>query len=225
MEKIIIAIAEDQRLFRESLNALISTEERFSIIVEEENGNLFIEKIKALDTLPHIALIDLNMPVLNGVELTKILHRDFPSIKVIILTIYMQDRLIAKMINSGACAYLSKNCNVDELFSALDIVSKNGLYMTSQVLKSIQSAASKVNNNFNRFDNTQTELTKREKEVLELICKEYSSSEIADKLYLSIRTVEGHRNNLLLKTQCRNTAGLILFAIKHNLFDLPFISI
>ncbi|TDQ11802.1 response regulator transcription factor [Pedobacter metabolipauper] len=219
-EKIHIAIAEDQHLFRESLHALLSIQVNIRILLEEDNGKTFLEKIKAMELLPDIALIDINMPGLNGMELTEILRSDFPAIKVIILSVYKQDRLIAKMINSGACAYLNKNCDAAELFTAIDSVHKNGFYMTGEVLHAIRQTTSQTIKKIKGFNAVLEELTKREKEILELICKEYNSAEIADKLYLSIRTVEGHRNNLLLKTNSKNTAGLVMFALKHDLFQL-----
>ena len=222
--KINIAIAEDQHLFRESLDALLSTENRFNVIAKEENGKLFLEKMYNLNQLPHIALIDLNMPDMNGMDLTKIVHKEFPAIKVIILSMYRQDRLIAKMIQSGACAYLNKNCDADELFKSIDLVYKDGLYLTSQTLSAIQNSSVKTTKDLEVFQQLTVRLTKREIEILDLICKELNNIEIAKKLYLSVRTVEGHRTNLLMKTECRNTAGLVLFAIKHGLLQLPHIS-
>ncbi|WP_442588142.1 response regulator [Pedobacter sp. AW31-3R] len=222
MQKINIAIAEDQHLFRESLHALLLSEKRFDVVMKEENGLLFLEKLKTADELPHIALIDLNMPGMNGIELTKILQDDFPGINVIILSSYTQDRIIGKTISSGACAYLNKNCDADELFTAIDAVYKNGLYLTREVLRSVQAASGQTKN-FTLLENRMSQITKREKEILQLICQEYNNAEIAEKLFLSIRTVEGHRNNLLLKSECRNTAGLVLFAIKHGIVDFPFL--
>ncbi len=220
MENINIAIAEDQKLFRQSLAALIAGVPTFRLTAETDNGNDFLDKLKIAATMPDIALIDMDMPGMNGIQLNLMLHKHYPGIRVIILSVHTQQRLIFKMIEAGACAYLAKNCDKDELILAINTVHTTGFYMNSDALKAIRDAsAHKGIKNMTALDD---ELTTREKEILQLVCRQYSNAEIAAELFLSVRTVEGHRNNLLLKTGCRNTAGLVLYAIRHGIFDIYF---
>lgn len=222
MKKIRIAIVDDQNLFRQSLAILVRSIADFELVVETENGRAFLERIKELETLPDIALIDLNMPEINGVELNNILHEKYPSIKVIVLTVYSRTVFITRMIEAGACGYLLKNCDKDELVAAVHTVMKSGFYLNSSAMEAIRNGSRSRSNEIRNFNSIPITLSGREKEVLKLICEENSNAEIAKKLFLSIRTVEGHRNNLLAKVGCRNTAGLVVFAIKHGLFEVIF---
>ena len=220
MEKIRIAVVDDQNIFRQSLAILLNAVPNFELIADAEGGYAFLEILKQLPQPPDVLLLDMNMPGMNGIELNEILQGEYPQIKVIVLSVHTQERLISKMIAAGASAYLVKNCDKEELITAVNTVYNTGFYINRQTLIAIQNAPAQRNKPIKDFDALPFELTNREKEVLKLICNEYGSSEIAEKLFLSVRTVEGHRNNLLLKTQSRNTAGLVLFAIKHQLVEL-----
>lgn len=220
MEYIRIAIVDDQNIFRQSLSLLINSVPNFKLVADFGNAGDFLESLRTLSSLPQILLLDMNMPDMNGIELNEILRLKYPEIKVVILSVHAQERLIAKMVAAGASAYLIKNCDKEELIAAINTVYHTGFYINQQALLAIQSAETQRNKPFKKFGSLSVDLTDRELEVLLLICKEYSSTEIAEKLFLSSRTVEGHRNNLLLKTQCRNTAGLVLYAIKHQLVEL-----
>jgi DNA-binding NarL/FixJ family response regulator len=220
MEKIRVAIVDDQNIFRQSLGLLISSIPAFELVADAAAGADLLNTFSTLTPLPDILLMDMNMPGMNGIELNDILHQNYPQIKVIVLSVHADERMISKMISAGASAYLIKNCDKDELVLAIQTVKTTGFYMNRQVLLAIQNAAAHKNKSLKAFDAMLFDLTNREKEVLELICKEYASAEIAEKLFLSVRTVEGHRNNLLLKTESRNTAGLVMFAIRHQLFQI-----
>jgi DNA-binding NarL/FixJ family response regulator len=172
---------------------------------------------------PDIVLVDLDMPVMNGVQLNDLLHREFPAIKVIILSVHNQERFISKMIDAGANGYLAKNCDIEELISAIKIVHRSGFYFNNDCLSALKNAAAHRNKKLKNINNIPFEITSREQEILLLLCKEYTTAEIAEKLFLSSRTVEGHRNNLLTKIGCRNTAGIIIFAIRNGLYE-PWLS-
>ena len=222
MSVIKIAIVDDQNLFRQSLGMLIDSVEQFKLISESENGNSFLAKLDVKGTeLPHIAIIDMDMPGMNGIELNTILHQQYSGIKVIVLSVHIQPLLITQMINAGAAAYLAKNCDKDELITAIETVYKTGFYFNTGVLLALKNSASYRAQTQTNISSVPVRLTAREKQVLELICKEYNNAEIGEQLFLSPRTIEGHRNNLINKAGCRNTAGLVLFAIKHSLFQLP----
>jgi DNA-binding NarL/FixJ family response regulator len=221
MEKISVAIVDDQNLFRQSLALLINSVEEFTLVTDNAGGQEFLDKLQTVPA-PDVAVIDMDMPGMNGIELNKALHEQYPEIKVIILSVHVNEALITKMINAGAASYLAKNCDKDELILAINTVHKTGFYFNNDALNAIRNSANHRNTSQAILNGLQIALTRREKQVLELICKELNNAEIADQLYLSVRTVEGHRNNLIIKTNCRNTAGLVLFAIKFGLFEIPF---
>jgi DNA-binding NarL/FixJ family response regulator len=220
MGPIKIAIVEDQSLARQGLAALIKSVHGLQLIMEAADGASFLQLLANAAELPHIAIIDINMPGLSGMELNELLRERYPAIKVIVLSIHTQERLISKMINAGARAYINKNCEVSELTTAICAVYQAGFYINEQTMKAIQQVANYRNKKVKSIDLIPIELTTREKEILALICKEQSNQEIAGNLNLSVRTVEGHRNNLLLKIGCKNTAGLVLFAVKYGIIDV-----
>jgi DNA-binding NarL/FixJ family response regulator len=222
MDKIRISIVDDQHLFRKGLSALIEGVSNFELVAEADSGKTLLEKLKALNTLPDVVLIDMNMPGMNGIELTGILHSMYPEIKIIILTVHDQERFISKMIQGGASGYLIKNCEIDELVHAINTVQQTGFYLNDLTLKAMANASKYKGDKITNINNIPIEITKREHEILQMICMQCTNNEIADKLFVSVRTVDGHRNNLLAKIGCRNTAGLVLFAISNGLYDIGF---
>ena len=217
MNRIRIAIADDHTLFRQSLALLLQQSPDMELVAEAADGPALLDALVRMSVLPDVALIDIDMPGMNGVELNEHLQADYPQIKVVVLSIYTQERIISRMINAGAAAYLFKNCEKEEFIQAIQTTYKSGFYVNKQVFEALQRVK-KPSNELKNINAIAIELTNRETEVLRLICQEYNNNEIAEKLFLSVRTVEGHRNNLLLKTGCRNTAGLVLFAIRYGLF-------
>lgn len=219
MEKINIAIVEDGNLFRQSLALLISMIKEFELVTEAENGNIFLEQLTTLEKPVHIALVDMDMPGLNGMALNSVLRQQHPEVKVIILSIHLEEQLIAQMIDAGVAAYLAKNCDKEELITCIKTVYKTGFYINQYTYDSIKHIANHKNHLQRSMFGIPVRLTPREKEILNLICREYSNAEIAEELFLSQRTIEGHRNNLLMKIGCRNTAGLVLFAVKYGIYN------
>lgn len=217
---ILISLVDDQHLFRSGLAGLIQSVPGFNLLSEAENGQVFMDQLATTTNLPHIALIDMEMPVMNGVELNAQLQQKYPAIKVIILSTYNQERFIVKMIEAGACGYLTKNCEIEELKTAIYSTCKNGFYFNQDTLAAMRKTSQFKSAGIKNISNIRIELTAREKEILVLLCRELSNNEIGEQLFISPRTVEGHRNHLLAKTGCRNTAGLVIFAIKNNLFQI-----
>lgn len=213
-----IAIADDHTLFKAGIIELVQGQPDMQLLFEAQNGKAFIENISSGAT-PDIALIDLEMPGMNGMELTAYLRDHFPAIKIIVVSAYNYERYIVKLIESGASAFLSKTVNPTTLFEAVRHTWQYGFYMTETTFRAMQkpSGAQKTYNTVTRIP---VELTAREKEVLQLICRELTNQEIAERFSVSVRTIEGHRNNLLLKTGCRNTAGLVMFAIKYGITEV-----
>lgn len=220
MDSIRIALVDDQLLFRQAMAMLIEGEPGLSLVMQADNGVDCLRQLPSLDNPPDVALIDMEMPEMDGQQLTDELQKKYPSIKVVILSVHSKERLIARMIQAGASGYLFKNCDKQELLLAIRTVYTSGFYINPIVLKAIQSVSAAGQDPVKKETSIPVDLSKREREILELICREQSNPEIAEQLFLSVRTVEGHRNNLLQKTGCRNTAGLVLFAVKYHLFEV-----
>jgi len=220
MEKIRIAIVDDQQLFRQGLAALINDVEELELMMEAETAKELLDKLKQTDALPDVLLMDMKLPDLNGAELNVILHKEFPAVKVIVVSMFDQERFIYRMIEAGACGYLAKNCDKQELITAITTTVKSGFYFNYSTMKAMRNAALYKSQSVRNINNIPIELTEREEEVLKLICIENTNAEIAEKLFISSRTVDGHRNNLLAKTGCKNTAGLVVFAIRYGFFEI-----
>ena len=221
---ITIILADDEELFRKGIAFILKREKNIDVIFEASNGSELIEYLSTNSKLPDIILMDLKMPFLNGVEATKIIHATYPNIKIIALTSYNTNSFIANMIQVGATSYLVKSTTPIEMIHTINEVFNNGFFYNDNVLKVIKNGILPKN----KIDNTEVQddfLTIREKEVLQLICLQMGTSEIAEKLYISSRTVEGHRNKLLIKTKSKNIAGLVVYAIQNNIIDIDFLSL
>lgn len=216
MDTIRVALVDDQQLFRQGISLLVGNTPGLEISFEADNGQNCLDQLKDINELPHVALVDMEMPIMDGMELVTQLQEHYPDIRIIMLSVHSNERMIARMIQLGASGYLIKNCDKEELIKAIQTTHASGFYINGQALKAMQTHSGKTSS-IKNLNGIAIELSSREKEVLEMICQEFTTAEIADKLFISTRTVEGHRNNLLIKTGCRNTAGLVLFAVKHHL--------
>lgn len=206
MDKIKIAVVDDHTLFREGLvTLLLKANPRFDVIWEACNGGEFLEKCKT--NLPDIVLMDISMPGMDGVEATSGAVSAYPSIRIIALSMFGEQEYYLKMIQAGAKGFLRKDSDIDEVVRAVVRVYEGENCFSEDMLYSlvVQKQAPR-----------QEILSEREIQILELICHGFSAVEIADKLFLSKRTVEKHRSNILEKTGCRNTARLVAWALKNN---------
>lgn len=217
MTQINLMLVDDHAMVREGLKSFLQNEADFNIVGEAGDGQQcldFLESNAEVDVI----LSDLNMPVMDGLELNQKLKEKHPEIKVIALTMMGESQHIKQMLAEGAMGYLLKDCRQDELISAIRTVNGGGTYYSPQVTNIILNNIRKVKTTTNRLT-TDIPLTEREKEVLHLIIKEKTNQEIADELFISIRTVDAHKRNLLDKTGSKNVAGLVLYAIDRELFD------
>lgn len=214
-DTIYVAIAEDQRLFRECLVSLLNGFDRISVNVEAANGKELLEKLYTASPTPQVVLLDLTMPEMNGLDTTRQLKKLFPDMKIIILSVHSEERHIVHMVGEGVNGYLVKNSELSEVVQAVQAVQEKGFYFNESMLRAIHSG---MGHKHEKSYNPNSPLTAREKEILELVCQEHTTPEIAEKLFLSVRTVDGHRNSLLEKTGARNTAGLVIYALRHDLF-------
>jgi DNA-binding NarL/FixJ family response regulator len=213
MEKIRIALADDHQLFRNGLKILLGSFNEFEVVAEASNGT---ELLRALETSPtDIVLMDISMPEMDGVEATGRLSRQMPGTKVIALSMYGEEEYYYRMVDAGAKGFVLKDSDITEVHDAIIAVHKGGNYFSQELLYHV----------INRIKNREQEvksssLSKREKEILLKICEGLSNHEIADSLFISKRTVDKHRANLLAKTGSKNTASLILYAIKNRLIEI-----
>ncbi|MES2486087.1 MAG: response regulator transcription factor [Bacteroidota bacterium] len=217
MKTIKIALADDELLFRSGISFILQREPDIEITFEASDGNEILEHLRAQETLPDIVIMDLKMPGINGVEASKIIYEEFADIKIIALTSYDTKIFIANMINIGAAAYLVKNTSPEQLLNTIREVAAKGFYYSDDVLAIIKDNINILKESKFSIDNEP--LTNREREIIKLICLQYSTKEIAEKLFINFRTVEGHRNNLLLKTQSKNMAGLVLYSLRKDILN------
>jgi DNA-binding NarL/FixJ family response regulator len=214
-ETIKIVLVDDELLFRKGILFLLEREDNIEVVYEASNGIELIDFLNQATTLPDIVITDLKMPFLDGVEATKIIHKEFPEIKIIALTSYDSNSFVANMIDMGASSYIVKNATPQELIKTITEVARKGFFYNENVMKIIQEDF--TTNKNNKKGITNHFLTNREVEVLQMICEQKTTAEIGEILFISPRTVEGHRNNLLLKTESKNIAGLVFYAIQNNI--------
>ncbi|WP_452226116.1 response regulator [Lacinutrix cladophorae] len=215
--KVNIVLVDDEILIRKGLKAILEQEDHYKIIKEFSNGEAFVHYIENTSNLPDIVLMDIKMPSLNGIETTKRLISKYPNLKIMALSNYNSEIFISNMLEVGAICYVPKSIAPSELIFSINEVFIKGFYYSENIMNHLLDDSQK---RISFFDSNF--LTKREKEVLNLICQQKSASEIGKQLFISPRTVDGHRNNLLLKTQSKNLVGLVLFAIQNGLFTPDF---
>lgn len=212
--KIKYVVADDHKIFREGLKLTLAAEEGLFCIGEAANG---LELLTLLEShVPDVILLDIKMPGMDGFEALKVLRADYPDIRVLMLTMQDDEQIIVLLMEAGANGYLLKNAEPEEITHAIEIVASQGYYFSDLVSAALLKRvvhSSKVA----RFQPPLVKLTEREVEVLKLICAECTANEIAEKIHLSVRTVEGIRSNLIEKTGVRNIAGLVIYAIRNGI--------
>lgn len=217
MKPIKILLADDHRVIRDGIRSYLEDETRYEVVGEAESGEEAIVKAKELQ--PDVILMDLSMGGISGIESTRQIVESTPDIRILALTMHNEPQYIKQMMDAGAAGYLLKNSDDVEVKRAIDTVMKGEMYYSGEVTKIVMSSLTNKKSLRKAPVTGEIQLTSREKEVLELILKEYSNQEIADELFISARTVEVHKRNLIEKTGAKNLAGLVLYAISNNLVD------
>ncbi len=209
-----ILIADDHQLLNDGIKAALNGIEDFNIAAEVNNGYQVLEKLDG-GTSVDVILMDINMPKLDGLNATKMVHKKYPDVRVLALSQYDEKRFVKQMVKNGASGYLLKDSSRDVLEVAIRTVHAGAKYFCERLMMQLVNQELKIENTRTLFP----DLTDRELEVLRLIGKEYSSQEIADKLFISFHTVESHRANLMSKAGVKNTAGLIRWATENDFLD------
>ncbi|MBI5541585.1 MAG: response regulator transcription factor [Bacteroidia bacterium] len=209
-----LLIVDDHQMFIDGLKSLLRKQETFVVVAEALNGQSALDIIEKEKI--DIILSDISMPLMTGIELTKIVKSKHPEIKVIVISMHNDSSVVSEIINSEAEGYILKNTGKKELFEALTKVANNGTYYSSDVL-SVMMQTMKVDK---KSTDEMKHLSEREIEILKLIVEEFSSEQIAEKLFISKRTVDTHRINILSKTNSKTLVGLIKYAVRNNLISI-----
>lgn len=216
MQHIKIIIADDHKIFREGLAELLNKEKEILVKGDAGNKEELFELLKTHEV--DVIIMDIDMGETSGIDLTANIKTEHPEIKVLALSMHGDKNYIVKMLEAGANGYILKNAGKEEMLNAIRTVASGNTYFSSQVssklLEDLIYPAS-----VKKKKQEDTPLTEREIEVLKLITEEYSNSEIAERLFISIRTVDTHRRNILDKLGVKNTAGLVKYAIQHGLLE------
>ncbi len=217
MKPIAIILADDHRIFRDGIKSLLSEVESISIVGEASTGEELLEMLKT--TYVNIVIMDISMPGITGIEATRQLTLGFPEVKTMILSMHTNEEFIINSVKAGAKAYLPKDTGKEELLEAIKTVSQGGEYFSKSVSDSFLKnfiKRSKIEQSLTE----ECELTQREIEILKLAASGMSNKEIADKLFISIKTVDAHKNHIMQKLKLKNTAELVLYAIKRKIIEV-----
>ena len=212
-----IILADDHEIFRDGFNVMLKKQTEIKLLGEAANGVELIELTERL--MPDIIITDIKMPRMDGIEATKVLTAKFPEINIIALTMFDDDNLIIDMLEAGAKGYLLKSAHKTEIIDAIKTVYKDETYYCkSTSAKLIKMIAQSRFNPIRQKE--KPEFTKKEIEVIKLICQQASNKEIASKLFLSMRTIEGYREKIQEKMKAKNVAGIVVYAIKSGIYEI-----
>lgn len=212
-----LALADDEILFTNGLIRILEDYEKFEVIYTASSGDELLDKINTSTVKPDICLLDLRMKPMDGIETTKQLNQLSSNIKIITLTSYYSPSFVKYMVKLGVNAFLPKLTRPEELILALETVHEKGIYLTKDFADAIRSQSQQQKRPFFEIKEY---LTKKEKEVLYWICLGLTNNEISDKIFRSVRTIEGHRQHILDKTGAKNTAGLVVYALMNNVINI-----
>lgn len=211
MKKTAIALLDDHRLFRQGIASLISSFPEYEVLFDAGSGEEFCTKV-SLKFKPEIVLLDLNIPVMSGFQVAEWIGKNHPDISIIVLSMFDDAETVLSMIKTGVKGYLLKDSEPSEFKAALDAVSTGNVYFPPFVARYMAESFYKPATNI--------KLNAREKEFLKLASSELTYKEIADKMCVSLRTVDGYRDNLFVKLNVKNRVGLVLYAVKNKLVEL-----
>ncbi len=214
MKKIKVIIVDDHKIFRDGLMLLLKHFDFLEVIGEASNGEEFLELLN--DKVPDIVLMDIKMPKLNGIEATRIALKNYSGLKIIALTTFFEDEYVEEMLLSGVEGYMLKRSNVEDFEKAIRKVFEGGCYFSDEIIDVITRNLSKYREQKSAKQEI-LDFSDREKQILELVCNGFSNDQIADRIFLSPKTIEKHKSSLFQKTGTFNTVNLVIYAFKNQL--------
>ncbi len=223
MDKLKLALVDDHEIFRKGLVLLLKTIENVGSISEASNGKEFLEMIDTQEF--DVVFMDVKMPIMNGIDATKLALEKKPTLKIIGLSMFGEEEYLESMIESGVEGFLLKKADLKEIEKAINLIASGKNYFSEELVTSLtkkfgNAGKNDKNNLFSTNINDSEKISKREIEILQLICKGFSNQEIGEKLFISPRTVDGHRASIISKTGVKNTANLVMYAIKKGLVKI-----
>ncbi len=218
MKKIKLAIVDDHKLFRRGLISILQQNENLEVVFDSGNGKEFLNHPQFSEI--EVVLLDIEMPELDGIATTKILRENNQEIKIIILSMHDEDQFVLHLMEIGVNGYLLKDTDTDEVVTAIKKVYDSGIYFSDFVSRIMLRKMNKTQQSNSKIFNYKTDLSGRELEVLRNICEGLTTAEIGEKMFISPRTVEGHRLRIMEKLGVNNTAKLVAFAIKNELVNI-----
>jgi DNA-binding NarL/FixJ family response regulator len=209
-----VLIADDHEIFRDGFKLMLSRNKYVELIGEAENGRELVQMARELQ--PDVIITDIKMPIMDGIEATRKIKAELPRIGIIGLSMFDEEEQIMEMLDAGASGYLLKNADKDEVQEAIRQVYLEKTYYCKGTSKKLATLVARSRHAGPRQE--KIDFNEREISIIQLICEEYTNKEIADRLYMSVRTVEGYRQRLIERMQVKNTAGLVIYAIQHGLY-------
>jgi DNA-binding NarL/FixJ family response regulator len=206
-----LILVDDHKIFRESLKKLLVSEKIANVVAEASNGNEFMQALEK--TKPDLVLMDIQMPGMDGVEATQKALAKYPDLLILTLSSFGDEKYYFKMVEAGAKGFVLKNSGINELERAIEEVVEGNTWFSNELLQKVIISISKP-------PIKEFEISEREQDVLKLICEGCTNDQIAEKLFLSSDTIKWHRNNLLSKTGCNNTASLVMYSIRSKLIEI-----
>jgi two-component system response regulator NreC len=215
-EPIQLLIADDHEIFRDGLALMLSRQKDMNLVGQAGDGVELMTLVEA--GCPDVILMDIKMPRMDGIQATKELIKTYPDLHIVALSMFSEENLIVEMLEAGAKGYLLKNADKQEILDAIHSVMENRVYYCRDTSATLASMI--VKSNFNPYRKKEVvEFSERELEIIKLICKQFTAQEMGDNLFLSRRTIEGYRTRILEKMNVKNTAGVVIYALKNKLIS------
>jgi DNA-binding NarL/FixJ family response regulator len=218
MDKIQVILADDHQMFRDGIKSVLSEEKDIEIIGEVSKGEDLLQLLTRC--MPHIIVSDITMPDISGIEATRMITEKYKCVKVLILSMHTNEEFIMNAIKAGASGYLPKDAGRHELLKAIRTLNAGDEYFTNDVSQTIAKSFIKESKAQQKMENHQAAITQREQEIIKFVAEGLMNKEIAEKLCISIRTVDTHKNNILNKLNLKSTVELVKYAIKNGIIEL-----
>lgn len=213
-----IILADDHEIFRDGFKAMLKKQPRVALLAEASNGEELVQLVRQLK--PHVVVTDIKMPKMDGLQATKLLTKEFPRLGIIALSMMDEENLIVDMMEAGAKGYLIKNAHKDEIIEAIKTVYHNRIYYCNEASLKLTKLLAKSDKIPFIKKEIKPEFSHKEIEVIKCVCEEMTNREIADRLNLSTRTIEGYRDKIQEKVGAKNWAGIVVYAIRNNIYRI-----